>query len=70
MTQPSQSILLQLTNALVTEVKLGAQLPQGVRWVTIQAIAGHDHQAETVRKLREEGQQSLRAALPNAEIKF
>jgi hypothetical protein len=47
-TQPGQSVLLELADALVRETKLGAQLSQGAMRVTIQAIAGYDHQAETV----------------------
>jgi hypothetical protein len=58
-TQPGQSVLLELADTLVRQTKLGAQLPQGARWVTIQAIASHDHLTQAVRELREKGEQSL-----------
>jgi hypothetical protein len=58
-TQPGQGILLELANAFVGEAKLDAQLPQGARWMTIQAIASHHHLTQAVRELREEGEQSL-----------
>jgi len=48
-----------LADALVGEAKLTAQLPQGARWVTIQAIASHNHLMQAVGELREKGEQDL-----------
>ena len=59
MTQPGQSVLLELTDPFVRETESSAQLTQGAWRNAIQAVAGDDDLSQSVGELGHERQQSV-----------
>jgi hypothetical protein len=59
MTQPGQGILFELTNPLVGEVELGAQLPQGTARLPVQTIASDNDHTQAVGQAGKQSAQSI-----------